>query len=251
MLVLAGIGVLMPGPVGAQTTPDRPIAFVNVNVVPMDRERILPNHTVIIRDGLIAEIGPAARVNAPAGVTVIDGAGKYLMPGLADMHVHMAGSRDIQLALLKLYVANGVTTILNARGAPEHLALRAEIARGEVFGPTLLTVGPYVNEPFFTTPDEVERAVVEQKRAGYDFIKMHGDLSREAYARLMAVGRREGIRIIGHAPRTLGLEVTRDITRRHLVDAEPGGVQSHRPADRQSRLDARAPRDALSPAGRA
>jgi hypothetical protein len=92
------------------------------------------------------------------------------------------------------------------RGTPESLALRAEIRAGRVPGPSFYTVGPYVNEPFIVTPDSVEKEVVAQKRAGYDFIKLHGNLSREAYARLNAVGRREGIRIIGHAPRNLGVD---------------------------------------------
>ncbi len=123
-----------------------PTAFVDVNVVSMASERILPRQTVVVRSGVIAELGPASRIRIPAGATVVPGAGKYLMPGLMDLHVHMAGPNEIQHALLKLYVANGVTTILNARGAPEHLALRAAIAKGDVFGPTLYTVGPYVNE---------------------------------------------------------------------------------------------------------
>ena len=122
------------------------------------------------------------------------------MPGLADCMSTLPPPREDVLALLQLFIANGVTTILNLRGTPEHLELRASVEKGEVFGPTIYTAGSYVNQPFVNTPDEVERAVIEQKRAGYDFIKMHGDLSREAYARLFAVARREGIRVVGHAP---------------------------------------------------
>ena len=182
------------------------VALVNAGVLPMDRDTVLTSQTVLIRDGIIRQVGPSSRVRIPAGATRIDAGGKYLMPGLADMHVHMAGPREIQLELLKMYVVAGVTTILNMRGTPEHLALRADIRSGRVFGPTMYTVGRFVNAPFFTTPDSVEQEVVAQKRAGYDFVKMHGELSREAYARLNAVGRREGIRIIGHAPRTLGID---------------------------------------------
>jgi hypothetical protein len=77
-----------------------------------------------------------------------------------------------------------------------------------------------VNQPFVTTPDEVERAVVEQRRAGYDFIKLHGNLSREAYARLNAVARREGIRVVGHAPRNLGPRVMFEERQYAVVHAE-------------------------------
>jgi hypothetical protein len=183
-----------------------PIAIVNVNVLPMDAERLLAEQTVLVRDGMITHVGPAARVAIPAGARRIDGAGKYLIPGLADVHVHLhANPEPEQRALLKLFVASGVTTVLNLRGTPQILELRAAVAADRILGPRTYTAGPYVNEPFVTTPDEVERAVVEQRRAGYDFVKLHGDVSREAYARLNAVARREGIRVLGHAPRNLGL----------------------------------------------
>jgi hypothetical protein len=193
---------------------------VNVSVLPMDRERVLTGQTVIVRRGAITDVGPADRVTVPDAATRVDGQGKYLMPGLADLHVHFGGPRDMQLALLKLYVANGVTTVLNLRGSSDQLALRKDVAEGKVLGPTIYTAGPYVNEPFVTTPDEVERAVVDLKRSGYDFAKMHGDLSREAYRRLHAVGRREGIRVIGHAPRNLGIEAMFEERQYAVVHAE-------------------------------
>ena len=183
------------------------VVVVNANVLPMDRDTVLAGQTVLISDGIIQRVGPSSQIRIPSGATRVDAGGKYLMPGLADVHVHMVGPRDFQEDLLKMYVVQGVTTILNMRGTPDHLALRADIRAGRVFGPNMYTVGPYVNAPFFVTPDSVEQEVVAQKRAGYDFIKMHGELSREAYARLNAVGKREGIRIIGHAPRTLGIDV--------------------------------------------
>lgn len=203
-----------------QMKPQRLVAFVNVNVVPMDGERVIAGQTVIVKDGVIAEIGPAAKIKVPASALRVDGGGKYLMPGLADMHVHLTAPREDVLALLQLFIANGVTTILNLRGTPEHLELRASVEKGEVFGPTIYTAGSYVNQPFVNTPDEVERAVIEQKRAGYDFVKMHGDLSREAYARLFAVARREGIRVVGHAPRTLGIEAMFEERQYAVVHAE-------------------------------
>jgi hypothetical protein len=196
------------------------VAFVNVTVIPMDSERVLSSHTVLVERGIIARMGPAQELKVPSGTTIIDGRGKYLLPGFADLHVHIVGSREDQLTILQLFLANGVTTVLNTRGSPAHLALREEVATGRVLGPTIYTAGPYVNEPFVTTAEEVERAVVEQKRAGYDFIKMHGDLASEAYARLNAIGRREGIRIIGHAPRNLGLDVMFEEKQYAVVHAE-------------------------------
>jgi hypothetical protein len=105
-------------------------------------------------------------------------------------------------------VANGVTSILNLYGTPAILELRGRVGRGEVTGPTIYTSGPYISDAPNWQPeaDEVERLVVEQKRAGYDLIKTHGDFSREALHRLCAVAHREGMKVIGHAPRNLGVE---------------------------------------------
>ena len=72
------------------------IALVNANVLPMDRDTVLAGQTVLIRDGIIQQVGPSRQVSIPAGTTRIDARGKYLMPGLADMHVHQAGPRQLQ-----------------------------------------------------------------------------------------------------------------------------------------------------------
>jgi len=182
---------------------------MHVSVLPMDREVVLPNQTVVIKGGRIVAMGLAEKTAVPDGALRIDGKGKYLLPGLADMHIHLPyNESDIKdtPAVLKLFVANGVTTVLNLLGLPAHLALRERIARGEELGPVVYTSGFYVNEPFVRTPDEIEAEVIKQKRAGYDIIKIHGNLTREAYHRLFVVARREGIHVIGHAPRNLGYE---------------------------------------------
>jgi len=195
---------LAVGPAVAQAP--RVVAFEHVTVVPMDRERVLERYTVVVRDGRIAAMGLDGSIRIPRGALRIDGHGRYLMPGLVDLHVHLASNpEDEQRAILKLFVVNGVTTVLNLRGTPQVLELRGAVAAARVFGPIIYTSGPFVNEPFVTTPEEVERAVIEQKRAGYDFVKLHGSLSQEAYARLNTVARREGIRVVGHAPRNLGV----------------------------------------------
>ncbi len=197
----------------------KPVAFIHVNVVLMDAERVLTEQTVIVKDGRIAEIGPASRIKVPANALRVDSKGKYLLPGLVDMHVHLQDDgEDDNRALFRLFLANGVTTILNLYGTSHHLELREKIKRGEMLGPALYTSGPFVSNAPVSTPtaEEVERAVVEQKRAGYDFIKIHGDFSREAYRKLFEVARREGIRVIGHAPRNLGVEVMLE-ERQHVV----------------------------------
>ena len=95
------------------------IAFVNVNVVPMDSERILEGQTVVVKNGKIDTIGPSLSVQIPAAAFEIDGSERYLMPGLADMHVHNWSENEFVL-----FLANGVTTIRNMWGAPQHLQWR-------------------------------------------------------------------------------------------------------------------------------
>lgn len=192
-----------------ETAEGRTYAFVNVNVVPMDKERVIKEQTVIVRGGKIILIGAFLKTKIPPNAIRIDGSGKYLMPGLVDMHVHLRDytPKDMD-ALLQLYVANGVTTVLNLSGIPRHLEIRDRIAKGELAGPTVYTSGPFISRTTGSSPspEDVERAVVEQKRAGYDIIKIHGDFSREAYHRLFEIARREGIQVIGHSPRNLGYE---------------------------------------------
>src|SRR5215471_1970220 len=199
------------------------VAFVNVNVIPMDEERVIAGQTVLVKDGLIAALGPASSVKIPPGALRIDGRNKYLLPGLADMHVHFEPlSEETNAAMLKLFIANGVTTVLNLYGTPAFLKLRERVGRGETLGPVIYTSGPFIsNAPVNTpTPEEVERMVVEQKQAGYDLIKIHGDFSREAYHRLFEVARRENMQVIGHLPRNLGIEAAFEEKQDAIAHAE-------------------------------
>ena len=122
-----------------QKQADTTTAFVNVNVIPMDTERVLENQTVIIEGGRITTIGPAAEVTISDGVEIIEGNGAYLMPGLADMHVHLDFDSDPDY--LRLFLAQGITTVRNLNGIQQHFEWREQVATGNLFGPTILTSG--------------------------------------------------------------------------------------------------------------
>jgi cytosine/adenosine deaminase-related metal-dependent hydrolase len=117
------------------------VAFVDVNVVPMDRVRVLSHQTVIVRNGLISEIGDTKRVKLPQAAQQIDGAGKFLIPGLADMHVHLFTDDEFPDALaegeFKIMITHGVTTIRLMTGTPEQLELRRQSASEEILAPTI------------------------------------------------------------------------------------------------------------------
>ncbi|HYE74646.1 MAG TPA: amidohydrolase family protein, partial [Blastocatellia bacterium] len=200
-------------------TQQRTTAFVNVNVIPMDRERVLNNQTVVIRDGRIAEIGDAAKVKVPNGAVQIDGRGKYLIPGLADMHTHLFSDDEFPDALagdeLAVMIANGVTTIRLMIGTPEHLVMRKKIAQGEMLGPTLYVASPQLagksygkvfNGYVVTNAEEARRAVLEAKAAGYDFIKLTISISPEVYDAVIQTAKEVGIRVVGHVDLRVGLQ---------------------------------------------
>jgi imidazolonepropionase-like amidohydrolase len=196
---------LLPATVSGELQPQNRniIAFVDVNVVAMDEERVLTAQTVIVRDGRITGIGPASSTPLPAGAFHVDGRGKYLMPGLTDMHIH--GLEDRVNDELFLYVANGVTTVRHLKGRSELLKVRQQIARGELLGPTLYTCGPIVFGD--KKPDEARRIVAEQARAGYDCVKIYDDWSKEGYEALIAAAIANKIPAVGHLARNLPLDV--------------------------------------------
>ncbi len=196
------------------------VAFINVNVVPMDRERVLVDQAVIVREGFIERIGPVAEVEVPVDALVVDGQGGYLMPGLADMHTHIHNEND-----LLLFVAYGVTTVRDMFGTtgmqlrlgfPDQLEMRAQIQAGELLGPTLYAAGPVMEGepktapmmPVFSSPEEAVASVRQQKAVGYDFIKVYDNLKPEVYEAILRTAGEEELPVVGHAPRQAGLEQT-------------------------------------------
>ena len=145
---------------GAAAHAQEVTVFRNVNVIPMDSERVLAAQTVVVRGERIESIAEASRGQIPAGARVVDGTGRYLVPGLAEMHAHVPeGDERYVEEVLFLYVANGVTTARGMLGAPVHLALRERLARHEVLGPRLYTSGPSVNDQSVNSPDDAARIV--------------------------------------------------------------------------------------------
>jgi imidazolonepropionase-like amidohydrolase len=142
---------------------------------------------------------------------VVQGRGKYLMPGLAEMHAHVpsgAEARAYRDDVLFLYVANGITLARGMLGTPEHLELRSELAAHKVLGPRLYTSGPSLNGKSVKTPEQGAEMVREQKRAGYDFIKLHPGLSRDSFLSIARTAHEVGIPFGGHVSQDVGLRVT-------------------------------------------
>lgn len=192
-----------------------PVAFVDVTVIPMDRERTLPHWTVVINGGRIVAQGATADVKVPAGATRVDGRGKFLIPGLGEMHAHIppgnATDEDITRTL-ELWALNGVTTVRGMLGIPRHLVFRDRAARGEILSPRIVTSGPSFSGGSVPSPDSAVRMVLAEKALGYDFLKIHPGVSREAFDSMAAAAGRVGIRFAGHVPLAVGL--------RHAIESK-------------------------------
>jgi len=194
----------------ADPAPEQPggiTAFVDVNVIPMDTDRVLRGQTVLVENGAIAAIGPS--VSVPKSARVIDGHGtEFLSPGLADMHTHSDTSAD-----MKVYLANGVTSVLNMGEASNGFMgqVRPAINSGKRPGPHIYAAflvdgSPRYGHITVTTPDEARSIVRLAKTNGYEFIKVYNNLSPECFDALVEEGRRQQIPVVGHGVTRVGIE---------------------------------------------
>jgi imidazolonepropionase-like amidohydrolase len=206
-------------------------AFFNVNVIAMTQDRVVEAQTVIVEDGVITVIGDVDGVPVPKDAVVVDGTDRYLMPGLAEMHAHVAevGSQDLDREFT-LFVANGVTTVRGMLGRPSHLHLRQQLLDGEQFGPRLITSGPSLNGNTVSSPADGVRKVRAQHAAGYDFIKIHPGLSASEFSAIASAANELGMPFAGHVPVSVGVFGALDAGMR-TIDHLDGYVAALMPAD--------------------
>jgi imidazolonepropionase-like amidohydrolase len=202
------VAVNTEGQTGIMVQPPRSAVFRNVTLVPMDRETVIPGQDVWIRDGRVERISPTGKLSAKGYDLVIDGTGKFLMPGLAEMHAHVPPIDDIEpmKEVLMLFAVNGVTTIRGMLGHPRHLELRAKIRSGEIPGPRFITSGPSLSGNSVKTPEDGIRIVEEEKKAGYDFLKLHPGLTPATFGPIVQRAKELGIPFAGHVSYTVGVE---------------------------------------------
>lgn len=211
LMLMASLALATATPAAAET-----IAFTHATVLDMRSTAPLADHTVLVRDGRIEQVGPSARVILPAGTRVIDATGQWLMPALWDMHVHIANRDEAGLEagmIAPLLLAHGVVGVRDMGSDPARVrALRDSIAASRWRAPEVLSPGPFVDGaaaeagPLFVpvANDSAARAAVRALQAkGADFIKIQAGLSREALHGVNAECTRLGIRFAGHVPEAL------------------------------------------------
>jgi imidazolonepropionase-like amidohydrolase len=172
------------------------LVFVGVNVVPMDTERVLLGQTVVVEDAHVVAIGPVDAVPIPDDARVIYGRGRWLVPGLVDMHVHVI-ERD-----LPRYVENGITTVRDLAGLDSVLALVGRNSGPRILPSSKLLTGANPSNPFFSRPvtsvQGAATAVDEQLARGATSIKVYDGLTREVYDAIVSAARARGVKVAGH-----------------------------------------------------
>lgn len=192
----------------ASTLDSRVTAFRNVNVVPISSPGALLGQTVVVADGRVASVSSTDR-RLPPDATVIEGAGRWLVPGLSDMHMHITDPHQ-----LVVMVAHGITHVRNMWGSPDILALRDAVHRGTQPGPTIQTAGPLVDGSPPIWPGSVEvnsdaeanAAVTAQQAAGYDFVKVYSNLEPAVFRAVAQSCHQRAFPFAGHIPYRVPIE---------------------------------------------
>ncbi len=203
LLIATTLAVLAQNP---EVLREKFYAITEVNVVDVVTGEILSNQTLIVRNGKIADVfsgAPAYDISK-----YMSAKGKYVIPGLAEMHAHIpqpAPGSDITNEVLFLYLSNGITTIRGMLGHPSHLDLRAQIEDKEVLGPEIITSGPSMNGNSVKSVEQARTKVRAQKEAGYDFLKLHPGLRLEVFDEIVATAKEVGIPYAGHVSVDVGV----------------------------------------------
>ena len=186
---------------------DREVVFKSVNIVPMDRESIIQNQSVVVKNGKIQSIGVSKKVKYNKNALVINAKGKYLMPGLAEMHAHVPPIDDLEpmKEVLLLFAINGITTIRGMLGHPKHLELRKMINSSEILSPRFFTSGPSLSGQSVQTQEQAIQMVKDEKQAGYDFLKIHPGLSKDNFDAMVRTANEQNIPFAGHVSFEVGV----------------------------------------------
>lgn len=208
-LVLALCALLAPAAAGAQAA-EPVIAIVGADVLPMTARERLADQIVLIQGDRILRVGPRATTAIPAGARQIEARGLTLMPGLVDMHVHLAPARgatgDAAYRAMAVMLAYGVTSARGMAGSPANLIVREAVESGALTGPRLYAASPALNVNSVASPEAARAAVAAAHAAGYDLIKAHHLTDIATWQAVQDEARRLGMPVAGHVANEIGLD---------------------------------------------
>lgn len=218
-LLLFALSILGLSPLSCQKqAPEADYAFDDVRIIDVETGEVRPNQTVFVKDGKITLVVPSSEANLDGTMNTIIGGGRYLMPGLAEMHAHIPGNQNMKLLeeTLFLYLSNGVTTIRGMLGQPYHIELKDKVMSGEILGPRIYTSGPSLNGNSVTSIEQADQMVRDQKAAGYDFMKLHPGLTLENFDQIVKTAKEVGMPYAGH--------VSIDVGVRHAIESDYASI---------------------------
>ncbi len=190
-----------------QTKKSSATLLSDVSILDVATGKIIEHQSIEIDSGIIKRI-TGTPVDTTGFKIVIDGKGKFLMPGLAEMHAHIPAPPITQERLeetLFLYLSNGITTIRGMLGHPSHLELKKLVANGEVLGPRIFTSSPSLNGNTVRSAEEARTKVTQYQKDGYDFLKIHPGILRPVFDQVVATARELNIPFAGHVPVDVGI----------------------------------------------
>lgn len=152
--------------------------LTDVTLTDMTSGKISEGNTIWISNGKVEALNPN---NIPKNIEKVSAGGRFVIPGLSEMHAHVPTAPDYTDRVLKLFVAHGVTNIRGMLGQPSHLELRQQLNSGSKLGPYLVTSGPSINGNSVRSPQQAISKITQQVNAGYDFHKIHPGMSAESY----------------------------------------------------------------------
>jgi hypothetical protein len=188
-------------------------AIKNVSVITMTKEEVLLDQTVLVENGIIKSISPSAQAKVSKGIKIIDGEGKFLIPGLFDMHTHFFYEQGKHINTneteLRLMLANGITTARIMAGHPSYLEAKVNVKNGKWIGPELSVVSPqlvgkwpfpteFKNYEIVNSEAKANKVVTTFKQQGYDAIKITFMMTKPIYEVVVAAAARENIKVVGH-----------------------------------------------------
>ncbi len=193
-------------------SPEKPqnntdILITNVTIIDVIDGSIQNKQQVVIADGKIKSI-LAMVENPDSYAQVINAEGKFLIPGLAEMHAHIpqpSTSKERIEEVLFLYLSNGITTIRGMLGHPSHLELRDKAIKNEILSPRIFTSSPSLNGNSITSKEEATSKVIAYQKDGYDFLKIHPGIKLEVFDQLVKTANEVGINFAGHVPVDVGI----------------------------------------------
>ena len=185
------------------------IAFVHVNLLPMEGKKILRDQTVLVKGSIVYKVGPSKKIQPEKDAYIIDGKGKFLMPGISEMHAHIPipkeGDESLLEETLLLYLCNGITVVRGMLGDPYHLLLQDRASTGKILSPRIYTASPSLNGNTVKTPEEARRKVIGYAAERYDFLKIHPGISLPVMEALVEQARLSKIPFAGHVPVQVGI----------------------------------------------